>query len=37
MKVSPALSFAYDHSVERGVALSNLIEEVNKDLADGEA
>lgn len=31
MKVSPSLSFEYDHSVERGVALSNLIDEVNKD------
>lgn len=30
MKVSPSLSFAYDHSVERGMALSKLIEEANK-------
>ena len=36
MKVSPVLSFAYDNSVERGVALSNLIEKVNKDHAEGE-
>ena len=37
MKASPSLSFVYDHSVERGVALSRLIEEVNKNHTDGEA
>jgi ribosome-binding factor A len=37
MKASPSLSFTYDHSVERGVALSRLIEEVNKNVPDGEA
>jgi len=30
MKSTPALSFAYDHSVERGMALSRLIDEANK-------
>ena len=37
MKVSPSLAFNYDHSVERGMALSRLIEEVNKPTRDGEA
>lgn len=37
MKVSPSLQFAYDHSVERGVALSRLIDEVNKPLGKEEA
>lgn len=31
MKVCPELSFEYDHSVERGTALSKLIESVNKN------
>lgn len=31
MKVSPELRFEYDYSVERGTALSKLIENVNKD------
>ena len=31
MKVSPSLKFAYDHSVERGVQLTHLIEEANRD------
>ena len=30
MKITPELRFAYDHSVERGVALSRLIDEANK-------
>lgn len=30
MKACPSLSFVYDHSVERGVALSSLIDEANK-------
>ena len=35
MKISPCLSFAYDHSVDRGVALSQLIDEVNKPASKG--
>lgn len=30
MKSSPELRFAYDHSVENGMALSRLIDEANK-------
>lgn len=37
MKVSPSLRFLYDHSVERGMALSRLIDEVNKNTRNGEA
>ena len=37
MKVSPALRFSYDHSVERGMALSKLIEEVNQPPREEEA
>ncbi|MDJ0957727.1 MAG: 30S ribosome-binding factor RbfA [Arenicellales bacterium] len=37
MKVSPSLRFSYDHSVERGMALSRLIEEVNQPPRDEEA
>lgn len=36
MKVSPSLRFTYDHSVERGMTLSRLIEEVNKPLGNEE-
>lgn len=31
MKACPELRFEYDHSVERGAALSKLIESVNRD------
>jgi ribosome-binding factor A len=31
MKASPTLRFIYDHSVQRGVALSKLIDEVNRE------
>lgn len=31
MKTTPSLRFAYDHSVERGMALSRLIDEANKE------
>ena len=31
MKVSPELKFVYDHSIERGIALDDLIEEANRD------
>lgn len=37
MKVSPSLSFVYDHSVERGVALSTLIDKVNKPTYGNES
>lgn len=37
MKVSPSLTFGYDHSVERGMALFKLIENVNKSRRNGEA
>ena len=30
MKATPDLRFVYDHSVERGMELSNLIDELNK-------
>ena len=30
MKITPELRFEYDHSVERGMELSNLIDELNK-------
>ena len=35
MKATPDLRFEYDHSVEKGMELSNLIDELNKGRHEG--
>lgn len=37
LRVTPSLQFCYDSSIERGVAVSHLIDQVVADIDDSEA